>query len=234
MICSNLPSFFVTLNAGILDGSPTTKYSYIWSKDTVVLANETGSTLDVNQEGTYSVEVSSLESCSRTRTIKVTASDVAKITTIDIIDLTDSNTITINTTGQGQYEYSLDMPFGPFQESNFFDNVSAGIHKVFINDKNGCGTINKSIAIIGIPKFFTPNGDGQNDYWNVKGVNENFNKNTTIYIFDRYGKLLKQIIPSSQGWDGSSNGFVLPADDYWYTIKLEDGREAKGHFSLKR
>lgn len=234
LVCSNLPSFFVTLNAGIQDGSPTTNYSYIWSKDTVVQANETGSTLNVNQEGNYSVEVSSLEGCSRTRTIKVTASDIARITTIDIIDLTDSNTITINATGQGLYEYSLDMAMGPFQESNFFDNISAGIHTVFINDKNGCGTISKTIAIIGIPKFFTPNGDGQNDYWNVKGVNENFNKNTTIYIFDRYGKLLKQIIPSSQGWDGTSNGFVLPADDYWYTIKLEDGRETKGHFSLKR
>ena len=28
-------------------------------------------------------------------------------------------------------------------------------------------------------------------------------------------------------------GKPLPGDDYWYTIKLDDGREAKGHFSLK-
>ena len=63
--------------------------------------------------------------------------------------------------------------------------------------------MSQTIAVIGVPKFFTPNGDGQNDYWNVKGVNANFNENSIIYIFDRYGKLLKQIVASSQGWDGT-------------------------------
>lgn len=94
--------------------------------------------------------------------------------------------------------------------------------------------MSQTIAVIGIPKFFTPNGDGQNDYWNVKGVSVNFNANSTIYIYDRYGKLLKQITASSQGWDGTFTGQPLLSDDYWYTIQLDDGREAKGHFSLKR
>jgi gliding motility-associated-like protein len=174
--------------------------------------------------------------CARIRTIKVTASDVAHIQSIAIVDLTDINTVTVNVTGQGDYEYSLDEPFGPFQDSNFFDNVQAGIHDVYINDKNGCRPITTAtIAVVGVPKFFTPNNDGYNDYWSVKGVNANFNANSTIYIFDRYGKLLKQWVPSSsEGWDGTFNGDPLPGDDYWYTIKLEDGREAKGHFSLKR
>jgi gliding motility-associated-like protein len=55
-----------------------------------------------------------------------------------------------------------------------------------------------------------------------------------IRIFDRYGKLLKQIFPNSNGWDGTFNGQALPSDDYWYTVVLEDGREIKGHFALKR
>ena len=234
LVCSNLPAFFVTLDAGIQDGSPATDYSYVWSKDNILLTGETNYTLNVNAEGNYTVEVNSLAGCSRTRTIKVTASDVAKITNIAITDLSDTNTITVNVSGQGQYEYSIDAPFGPFQDSNFFDNVAAGIHEVYINDKNGCGTVSQTIAVIGVPKFFTPNGDGQNDYWNVKGVNANFNANSTIYIYDRYGKLLKQITASSQGWDGTFTGQPLPSDDYWYILKLDDGREAKGHFSLKR
>jgi gliding motility-associated-like protein len=234
LVCSNLPTFFVTLDAGIKDGSPTSGYTYVWTKDNAVLENETGPTLEVNQEGNYTVEVNSIDGCSRIRTIKVTASDIAKITNIAITDLSDVNSITINVSGQGQYEYSLDAPSGPFQDSNFFDNIAAGIHEVYINDKNGCGTVSQTIAVIGIPKFFTPNGDGQNDYWNVKGVNNTFNANSTIYIYDRYGKLLKQITTSSQGWDGTFTGQPLPSDDYWFTIKLEDGREAKGHFSLKR
>ncbi|RDI57569.1 T9SS type B sorting domain-containing protein [Flavobacterium glaciei] len=234
LVCSNLPTFFVTLDAGIQDGTPSTDYTYVWTKDNVILTSETNSTLNVNTEGNYTVEVSSLAGCSRIRNIKVTASDIAQITNILIVDLSDVNSITVNVTGKGKYQYSLDAPSGPFQDSNFFDNVTAGIHEIYINDKNGCGTVSKTIAVIGIPKFFTPNGDGYNDYWNVKGVNENFNKNSIIYIFDRYGKLLKQIVPSSQGWDGTFLGQPLSADDYWYSIKLVDGREVKGHFSLKR
>lgn len=61
-----------------------------------------------------------------------------------------------------------------------------------------------------------------------------FYPNSIIYLFDRYGKLIKQMSPLSDGWDGTFNGAPLPSDDYWYTVKFEDGREAKGHFSLKR
>ena len=233
-VCSNLPSFFVQLNSGIPDDSPSNAYTYVWSRDGTVLSAKTASTLDVNTEGLYTVEVKNNSGCSKIHSIKVTASDLAKITRVTIADLSDINSITVDVSGQGQYEYSLDAPFGPFQESNFFENISAGIHDVYINDKNGCGLVSQTVAVIGIPKFFTPNGDGQNDYWNVKGVNSNFNANSTIYIYDRYGKLLKQITTSSQGWDGTFTGQPLPSNDYWYTIKLEDGREAKGHFSLKR
>ncbi|MBA4318732.1 MAG: gliding motility protein [Flavobacterium sp.] len=234
LVCSNLPTFFVQLNAGIQDGSPTSNYTYIWSKDGTVLAGKTAYSLDVNAEGIYTVEVTNVSGCSRIRTLKVTASDIAVIQTVVVVDMADVNTVTVNVTGAGDYEYSLDEASGYFQDSNFFTNVPAGIHEVFINDKNGCGPVSRIIAVVGVPKFFTPNSDGYNDYWNVKGVNANFNANSIIYIFDRYGKLLKQLHPTNEGWDGTFNGNTLPSDDYWYTIKLEDGREAKGHFSLKR
>ena len=234
LVCSNNPTFSVQLNAGIKDGSSPNDYSYIWSKDGAVIGGNTYA-LNVNAEGIYTVKVTNLSGCSRIRTIKVTPSDVAHIDSIPIFDMTDRNTVTVNVSGLGDYEFSLDEPLGPYQDSNLFDNVPAGIHDVYINDKNGCGLVSKTIAVVGLPKFFTPNNDGYNDYWSVKGVNASFNTNSIIYIFDRYGKLLKQWVPaSSEGWDGTSNGTPLPSDDYWYTIKLEDGREAKGHFSLKR
>ncbi len=237
-VCTNDPTFYVQLNAGIKDGSSPDNYTYVWSKDGTILIGKTDYTLDVNEEGVYTVEVLNSLGCGygHKRTIKVTASDVAHIDSIKIVDMTDINTVTVNVTGTGVYEYSLDEYYGPYQDSNFFGNVPAGIHDVYINDKNGCRPITKTtIAVVGVPKFFTPNNDGYNDYWSVKGVNASFNTNSIIYIFDRYGKLLKQWVPaSSEGWDGTFNGTPLPSDDYWYTIKLEDGREAKGHFSLKR
>ncbi len=234
LVCSNLPSFFVELNAAIIDSSPTTSYIYTWSKDGSVISNENNYTLNVNKEGDYLVKVSTAAGCFRTRSINVTASDIAKINSVDIVDLSEINSVTINVSGQGDYEFSMDAPLGPFQTSNLFDNVAAGVHDIYVFDKNGCGTTTKSIAVIGVPKFFTPNGDGYNDYWNIKGVNNLFSSKSIIYIFDRYGKLLKQVLPSSQGWNGTINGEPLPADDYWFTLKLEDGREVKGHFSLKR
>ena len=234
LVCSNLPSFFVTLDAGLLGNIPASNYTYIWSKDNSIIPGETKETLDVNEEGTYTVIVSTPKGCDRTRTITVTASDIASLDAVYISDLSESNTVTANVSGQGNYEYSIDLPIGPFQESNYFDNVSPGIHDLYIHDKNRCGTVKETIAVLGIPKFFTPNNDGHNDYWNIKGANKTFNNGAKILIFDRYGKLIKQVFAASDGWDGTFIGNPMPADDYWYTIKLEDGREAKGHFSLKR
>ncbi|HQK39170.1 MAG TPA: T9SS type B sorting domain-containing protein [Flavobacterium alvei] len=234
LVCQNDSAFFVTLDAGITDGSSTTNYDYTWTKDGVHTGTNSP-TLDVNAEGVYTVEVTNHSGCSRIRTLTVTASNIASITSVDVVDLTEVNTITVNVTGPGVYEYSLDEPNGFWQDSNFFNNVPAGVHVVYVNDKNGCGSVHQEIVLVGVPKFFTPNGDGYNDYWSIKGVNETYNSNSIIYIFDRYGKLLKQWVPSlNQGWDGTFNGVPLPADDYWFTLKLEDGRETKGHFSLKR
>ena len=55
-----------------------------------------------------------------------------------------------------------------------------------------------------------------------------------IYIYDRYGKLLKQLNSLSNGWNGILNGNLLPADDYWFRLILNDNQVINGHFSLKR
>jgi gliding motility-associated-like protein len=126
----------------------------------------------------------------------------------------------------------LNDPYGPFQSSNFFDNVPAGIHEVYVNDKMDV-VLSANVLRYLSAKIFHSNGDGYNDYWNVR-VNASFNTNSIIFIYDRYGKLITKINTNSDGWDGTFNGNPLPSDDYWYTAKLQDGRETKGHFSLKR
>jgi gliding motility-associated-like protein len=235
LVCSNLPTFTKVLDAGILDGSPTTNYTYAWSFNGNAIAGETNYTLTVNTAGLYTVLVTNNQGCSRTRTFTVVASDKANITDVKIIDLAESNSITVSVAASlGDYVYALDDENGSYQTDAIFSNVSAGIHTVFVKDLNGCGIKRKEVAVLGIPNFFTPNNDGNNDYWNIKGVNASFNANTIIYIFDRYGKLVKQISPLNQGWDGTFNGQQMAATDYWYSIQLEDGRLVKGHFALKR
>jgi gliding motility-associated-like protein len=230
-----MPTFTKVLDAGLLDGSPTTNYTYEWYFYNNLLAGEINYTLTINQAGTYKVLVTNNQGCSSTRTFTVVASDKANITDVKIVDLAESNSITVSVTASfGDYVYALDDENGSYQTDNVFTNVSAGIHTIYVKDLNGCGIKQKEVAVLGIPNFFTPNDDDYNDYWNIKGVNTSFNANTIIYIFDRYGKLIKQISPQTQGWDGTFNGQQMPATDYWYSIQLEDGRVVKGHFSLKR
>ncbi len=112
--------------------------------------------------------------------------------------------------------------------------MKSGIHSVYVRYKKRCGTSFIEISVIGYPKYFTPNGDDVHDYWRIDGVNSQFQTNSAIFIYDRYGKLLKQLVTPSLGWDGTFNGSMMPTDDYWFRVQLEDGREFKGHFALKR
>jgi gliding motility-associated-like protein len=144
----------------------------------------------------------------------------------------DNPTITVTVVGgEGPFFYQLD-DFG-FQASNVFTNVTPGLHTITVVDDSLCTNLTASVTIINYPKFFTPNGDGFNDTWNILGVDGA----SKIYIFDRYGKLMKQISPLGTGWDGTYNGQPAFSSDYWFLIHyLENGipKTFQSHFSLKR
>jgi gliding motility-associated-like protein len=233
LVCSNNPSFTKIIDAGLLDATTANinNHSYQWFLNGNQLNNQTNYTLTVNQAGTYTVTVTNTQGCSKTRTIIVTASNIATINNIEINDLTDNNSVIVNVTGNGNFEYSLDGV--TYQSSNSFYNVASGNYTVFVNDIDGCGITKQDISLLGIPNYFTPNQDGYNDTWNIQGVGTNQDA-SVVSIFDRYGKLLKQIAVKNQGWDGTFNGIPMPSSDYWYVINLEDGRVFKGHFALKR
>jgi gliding motility-associated-like protein len=232
LICTNLPTFLVTIDGGINDGTNPNDYTYSWSLDGVVIPTAINYSLQVNTAGIYTVEVKNSLGCSQIRTITVVASNAATIENIDVVDLVENNTITAFVSGEGDYVYALDDSY--YQTENYFTNVSIGIHVIYIKDLNGCGEVQQIVHVLGAPNYFTPNGDGIHDTWNIKGIDATYNANSIVYIFDRYGKLLKQISPLGNGWDGTYNGTLMPADDYWYSVQFEDGRTTKGNFSLKR
>lgn len=231
-VCRNNPDYFVTLTAGLEDENTTGNYSYQWYLNQTILPDAVHYSILVNQAGTYTVEVTTMEGCSKTRTIQVLDSEIAIIEDIVINDLVDENSIVIVVSGIGNYVYSIDGV--TYQESTVFTNVEPGLITVYVKDLNNCGIETEAINVLSIPKFFTPNADGYNDIWNLSGITENSKVKIKIDIFDRYGKLLFQITPVNQGWNGAINGNPLPADDYWYVITLDDNRIIKGHFSLKR
>ncbi|WP_047547151.1 T9SS type B sorting domain-containing protein [Psychroserpens sp. Hel_I_66] len=218
----------IILTGGLIDDTPN-NYYYDWS------TGEDEFEIEVNEPGTYTVRVTSTDGCFKDRTINVLPSDIATFTDIQVTDASSNNTISVFVTGDGIYEYALDDPQGPYQESNIFENVSFGFHTVYVRDvENDCGIVDDIVSVIGFPKFFTPNGDTYNPYWQVKGISTDFQPNSQILIFDRYGKLLAEVDPLGPGWDGTFNGFNMPASDYWFVVTLEDGRVFKNHFALKR
>ena len=145
----------------------------------------------------------------------------------------DSHTLTVNAQSPGNYLYQLD--YGPLQESNVFTNVANGEHFLTVIDPNGCSEpiVVNDLIFVGYPPYFTPNGDGYHDFWNVFGLDNS----ARIFIFNRHGKLLKQLSPLSEGWNGTYNGNPLPSDDYWFVVDYFESGVAKtfrSHFTLKR
>ena len=143
----------------------------------------------------------------------------------------DLQTITVSVTPTGIYEYQLDN--GAFQNSNIFANVGAGQHTITI--RNECDSKSTTAYIVDYPRYFTPNSDGYHDTWNIPELKNQ--ANAKVLIFDRFGKLIKEIRPSGSGWNGTFNGRELPSTDYWFVVTYEENgitKEHKAHFSMKR
>lgn len=165
--------------------------------------------------------------------VQVSPSEPALVSYSITEDFADSQSVTVIADGTGDYEYQLD--YGVFQDSPVFENVSSGIHIITVNDKNHCGISTTNALVVNYPHYFTPNGDGINDTWNIKDLRQQVNAKITV--FDRYGKIVSIIRPSDRGWDGTLQGAALPSTDYWFVVDYdEDGvtKEFKAHFAMKR
>jgi len=226
--CLNSFPETIVLNGGVINDSPS-NYYYEW-----LPTGENTSEIEINAPGTYTVKVTNTNGCFKVRTITVLPSSIARNINFEVVDASQNNSITVLVDGDGDYEYALDNSNGSYQNSSTFTNVLPGLYTVYIRDKNECGIADDLVSVIGFPKFFTPNNDDVNDYWQVKGISSQFQSNTSVFIFDRYGKLLIELNPLSSGWDGTFKGENMPTNDYWFQVKLEDGRTFTSHFTLKR
>uniref|UniRef100_UPI00047BB053 T9SS type B sorting domain-containing protein n=1 Tax=Flavobacterium filum TaxID=370974 RepID=UPI00047BB053 len=231
------PTTGITLEPAILNcGLSASTHSFSWTLDGNPLPTTTPTHL-ATTTGVYKVVATHLGTgCSNTTSTTVTTSSFALATAEIAVDFALQQTITVTITGgSGNYIYQLND--GPWQTQPVFTGVPEGENNIAIQDLNGCGIIYVSVYSLNYPRFFTPNGDGFNDTWNISGITEQ--PNALIAIFDRYGKLLKTIKASEgRGWDGTYNGEPLPATDYWFSLEYMNRNGStktfKAHFSLKR
>lgn len=146
---------------------------------------------------------------------------------LEIVDFNyPENAISIKIDSPENYEFSIDGKH--FSNNPRFEQLTNGIYTIYIRDKIGCLFLSEEVVLLDYPKFFTPNGDGQNEVWNIPYIHSI--PKSTIQIYDRFGKLLS----TSKRWDGTYNGKRMPSSEYWFVLKLEENKQVKGHFSLIR
>lgn len=240
LIINELPFIYLEPNYFICNLDPSIALSIDMSYNTYEWQFEDGNIIstthqaNIEDEGNYVLTVSRIENgiaCENLFTFHLTRSILPSIQEVKYDEL-GNNFIEIIASGDGDFEYSIDGI--NYQDSNYFGNIPRGIYIAYVRDKEGCGEDFTEVSIVDYPKFFTPNNDGYNDYWQIKGLNAQLRQSSDIFIYDRYGKLLKQLASTSKGWDGTFNGKELPTNDYWFTVDLNDGRAFQGHFTLKR
>ncbi|MGJ8759732.1 MAG: T9SS type B sorting domain-containing protein [Polaribacter sp.] len=235
-------------------------YNYEWLKDGTPFGGNAEEII-IADAGIYTVTAFSkttptnTKACSKQRTITVYKSDFENleesfVTITDDLSIINSNLniridIPRNPLINEEFLYALEdengMTIRSYQDSNVFEDIEGGIYKIIVENKNGCGSSELIVSVIQFPKFFTPNGDRKNDTWAVKGINTSlYQSNSTINIFNRYGKLVAQTTINSDGWDGTYNGKLLASNDYWFSVQLipidteKKPILKKGHFSLLR
>ena len=239
VMCVNTNGTEVLGPLEITTGLSDSDYTFIWRDDSGTIV-ETASSYIPTEGGTYTLEVSdALLATQCTAPIEVFTVIESGPPTVSAVVTTqafaNTHIIEATATGIGDYEYNIDQ--GPWQDTGTFVGVNPGELVVNVRDLNGCGVGSAVVYVIDFPKYFTPNGDGYHDTWNIVGVSNQLN--AKIQIFDRYGKLLKEIRPSGDGWDGTYNGTKLPSSDYWFVLSYNEPvtgtpTQLNAHFSLKR
>lgn len=201
----------------------------------------TGANYTATQEGTYDVIIIKNtpdigNDCGYNPTTVIVEKSSAPIASLTVSGaFEDSIDVTVNITGGfGTYEFQMDG--GPFQTDAIFHDVASGTHTINIIDTKGnCSKISLLAHVIKYPNYFTPNGDSYHDTWNITDLA--FQPDAVLYIYDRYGKFIKELKTNGPGWDGNYNGNPLPSTDYWFQVfyKLNNNyQEFRSHFSMKR
>ncbi|SMC37360.1 T9SS type B sorting domain-containing protein [Moheibacter sediminis] len=185
-------------------------------------------TITITQPGSYFITVWDDKGCQFRDSFTITNSVNPVISEIII---SESGTVEIIAIGEFPFEYSLNNVL--WQSSNQFTNLPPGDYIAYVRDSKGCISDTKGFGILEIPNFISPNGDGYNDTWSIRGIS-NY-EDVHIQIFDRNGKLFVDRMNhnNSEVWDGKYLGRTVHTGTYWYIIKTTDGRKYVGTLAVR-
>ena len=153
---------------------------------------------------------------------------------IDSLGLRDRGIVVLSG-GAGKLEYRMNE--GEWTTQNIFTGLPFMQHTAWARDEVGCqGSTTFVITApeISIPEFFSPEGDGMNDEWDLNHIFDIYDQ-AEVTIYDRFGKELVTFGGDIGSWDGTYNGNPMPSTDYWYVINIpEIDMIYTGHFTLIR
>jgi len=222
--CVTSDYMLITGNSG-----HTPPFQYLWSD------NSNGDTINIIEEGTYSVTVAIDFNSPCIVEDEITVSvfepnflgEDQEFCSFEEIGV---NVPIANSTMDHQYKWSFDgavLPLNKYLFSQRF--IPFGEHILKVEVDNGCFdevTLKSNDCQIEIPNIITPNGDGMNDYFVIEGIE--FFPDSRLIIFNRWGKKIFESLNYQNDW-GDSN---ISDGVYYYVLYITAGDEKEYRGSL--
>jgi gliding motility-associated-like protein len=201
-------------------------YTYDWS------SGETGTSAVYmpGDAGTYSVSI--LDFCENTAEIEFVVSEPAPFAVQDSVEICYTATSqSLVEGGEAPYTFEFDtLGVNLVNESQFYGE-DFGVYPITVTD--ACDQVDQILAFVipcgtTIPNIFTPNGDDNNQYFEIVGV-ERF-PGSELTVWNRWGTIVYESSSYRNRWDGDD----LPEGTYFYVFKRSDGEISSGYVMILR
>ncbi|MBS1634991.1 MAG: gliding motility-associated C-terminal domain-containing protein [Bacteroidetes bacterium] len=225
----------------------TLPYSYSWTNNTSTTNSITS--VSANQ---YVVTLTDAGGCIVTHTFVITQPTAINAVTQNMTEPCvgqDNGALSIGITG-GTPDYHVNWSNSASTTGSVssITNLKAGQYIATITDQNGCSyqypvqldAQNGVGCTLVIPEIFSPNGDGKNDTWEIKGL-DNYPDNK-VTVFNRWGDQVYSNAPYKSDWDGQNTGDksllgkgILPVGTYYFILELGNGdKPITGYVQITR
>lgn len=208
--------------------------SYTWYEGTTVLTGVDAPAIQVFSPGTYSVVVDNNGCTSQPVIHTITENSITA--PIDIVHGCENDAYIVRVANADAFPsttFEWTGPDGYTGNGNYIDisGLATGTYSLVITNTDGC-TAGNSADVLNtyckIPKGISPNGDGDNDAFDLT----NFDVEE-IKIFNRYGLQVYEKKGYIKDWYGQSDKGDLPSGTYFYVLHMAGGREKTGWVYLQ-
>ncbi len=223
----------------IFISSGNAPYSYLWS------TGDTTTTVTNLTIGNYNVVVTDVFGCEISESLTIGQPD-SLIVELDAYEYISGTNISLYGGNDG---FITSMVFGGISPYEYLwsngastpdiNDLKAGEYSLIVKDNNGCNGFSKIILtqpnILEMPSGYSPNGDGSNDFFVIKGVEAY--PNNEITVFNRWGNIVYEKRNYQNEWDGNNlNGNPLPDATYFviFTAFTDEDITLKGYVDLRR